>query len=386
MPALSFNSRAPFIFVGVLLAVAAGHWGFAKTTDKSVQQRGAGGSAVPVLVAKVQQRDVPHRIAAIGTLRSLHTVVVRPQVTGVITEVLFKDGELIERGTLLARIDDRSIKAALAQAQAEKTSGEADLRIAELDLSRYNGLRDRSIVPRQTIDQQAALVDKLKATIAASEARIAAQRVQLSFTEIRSPVRGRVGIRRIDPGNLVQAGNESGLVTVAQVDPIAVVFTLPQELLPRLREAVGRTEAARVTAFDRDAGVPLAQGRLTTLDNQIDVATGTLRLRAEFDNPEGALWPGQFVALQLETGISANAIVVPAQAVQQGPKGAFVYRVRNSKAEMVPVVTAYLDDEIAVIADGVAPGDSVVVDGQSRLKPGATVRASSAGGAHAADT
>lgn len=359
----------------IVLLAAGGYWWFAKTSEKAARQSG-GGSAVPVSVVEATQRDVPQRISGIGTVQSLHAVVLRPQVTGVITEVLFDEGELVERGALLARIDDRSIKAALAQAEAEKISGEADLRIAELDLARYTGLSDRSVIPRQTIEQQAALVEKLKAAIQASEARIAAQRVQLSFTQIRSPVRGRVGIRRVDPGNLVQAGDENGLVTVTQVDPISIVFTLPQELLPRLRAATRNKQAVSVVAFDRDAGERLAQGRLTGLDNQIDVATGTLRLRAEFDNSAGELLPGQFVTLQLETGVSANATVVPAAAIQQGLNGAFVYRVQNDQAEMARVVTSFLDDEIAVIAEGVAPGDWVVVDGQSRLKAGAKVKVS----------
>lgn len=360
--------------IGAVVLLAAGYWWYARTPATLAAAPVDGGSGVPVTVAEAERRDVPQRISAIGTVQSLHTVVLRPQVTGTITEVLFNEGEQVERGALLARIDDRSIKAALAQAQAEKSSNEADLRIAELDLARYDGLRDRSIVSRQTIEQQAALVEKLKAAIRASEARIEAQRVQLSFTEIRSPVRGRVGIRRIDPGNLVQVGDEQGLVTVIQVDPISVVFTVPQELLPRLRQVSKASRQMRVTAFDRDGGAPLAQGRLTTLDNQIDVTTGTLRLRAEFDNASSDLWPGQFVTLQLETGTSTNATVVPAHAIQQGLEGPFVYRVQDAVAEPIQVVTSYLDDEIAVIATGVVPGDLIVIDGQSRLRPGAKVK------------
>jgi RND family efflux transporter MFP subunit len=372
---------------GAVVLIVAGCWWYARTPKDLAAAPASGGSGVPVTVAEVERRDVPQRISAIGTVQSLHTVVLRPQVTGTITEVLFKEGELVERGALLARIDDRTIKATLAQVQAEKSSGEADLRIAELDLSRYNGLSDRSIVPRQTIEQQAALVEKLKAAIRASEARIEAQRVQLSFTEICSPVRGRVGIRRIDPGNLVQIGDEQGLVTVTQVDPISIVFTLPQEVLPRVRKAAKASRQMRVTAFDRDGSAPLAQGRLTTLDNQIDTATGTLRLRAEFDNASGELWPGQFVTLQLETGTSENATVVPARAVQQGLEGPFVYRVHDGIAEPAQVVTSYLDDEIAVIATGVIPGDTIVIDGQSRLKPGAKVKASTPSGrAHVTGT
>lgn len=363
-----------------VVLLAAGYWWHTRA-PANVPASAGGGSTVPVTVVEAQRRDVPQRISAIGTVQSLHTVVLRPQISGAVVEVSFAEGEIVERGQLLARIDDRSIKAALAQAQAERASGEADLRIAELDLARYNGLRDRSIVSRQTIEQQAAMVEKLKAAIRASEARIEAQRVQLSFSEIRSPIRGRVGIRRIDPGNLVQAGDEQGLVTVTQVDPISIVFTVPQEMLSRLRAAARASRQMQVTAFDRDGSEPLAHGRLTTIDNQIDVATGTLRLRAEFDNDSNELWPGQFVTLQLETGTTANATVLPAQAIQQGMEGPFVYRVHDAVAQPVPVITSYLDDEIAVIATGVAPGDSIVIDGQSRLKPGAKVNPSTAGGA-----
>jgi RND family efflux transporter MFP subunit len=379
---LSARSRNRAIWVAAIFLVVVAllpYWR-GEAQEKNSQSAGSGSSGVPVSVATVEKRDVPHRISSIGTVQSLHTVVIRPQVTGVVTEVLFREGELVERGALLARIDDRTIQAVLAQALAEKASREAQLRSAELDLARYGNLIDRHVVSRQTLDKQAALVEELKAGIQASEATIAAQRVQLSFTRIASPVRGRVGMRRVDQGNLLQAGDPNGLVTVTQIDPISIVFTLPQESLYRVRTASKGTEAARVTAYERDAGGPLAQGTLTTFDNQIDTATGTLRLRAQFDNREGKLWPGQFVALQLETGVSADAVVLPSRAVQQGLNGAFVYRVRDSKAEVAPVVVTYQDDEIAVVDNGVAPGESVVLDGQSRLKAGSAVRVSAPSG------
>jgi RND family efflux transporter MFP subunit len=379
---LSARSRNRAIWVAAifLIVVALLPYWRGEAQEKNSQPAGSGSSGVPVSVATVEKRDVPHRISSIGTVQSLHTVVIRPQVTGVVTEVLFREGELVERGALLARIDDRTIQAVLAQALAEKASKEAQLRSAELDLARYGNLIDQHVVSRQTLDKQAALVEELKAGIQASEATIAAQRVQLSFTRIASPVRGRVGMRRVDQGNLLQAGDPNGLVTVTQIDPISIVFTLPQESLYRVRTASKGTEAARVTAYERDAGVPLAQGTLTTFDNQIDTATGTLRLRAQFDNREGKLWPGQFVALQLETGVSADAVVLPSRAVQQGLNGAYVYRVRDSKAEVAPVVVTYQDDEIAVVDNGVAPGESVVLDGQSRLKAGSAVKVSAPSG------
>jgi len=377
---LAARSRNRGLLIAAILLIAAASVPYWRTEaqEKNSERSSGGASAVPVSVVNVERRDVPHRVSGIGTVQSLHTVVIRPQVTGVVTEVLFKEGELVERGALLARIDDRAIEAALAQAQAEKSSRQAKLHVAELDLARYGNLVDQHVVSRQTIDQQAALVEQLKADIQASDATIAAQRVQLSFTRIVSPVRGRVGIRRIDQGNLVQAGDANGLVTVTQIDPISIVFTLPQEALGPLRSAPPGSAAARVTAFERDARIPIAQGLLTTFDNQIDTATGTLRLRAQFDNREGKLWPGQFVTLQLETDVSANAIVLPARAVRQGLNGAFVYRVRDFKTEVVPIVTAYLDEEIAVIAQGVAPGESIVLDGQSRLKAGSLVKITAA--------
>jgi RND family efflux transporter MFP subunit len=374
MPAAPFRYRAHLIAAVTLLLVALLPTPRLPAQEKSASKV-SGGSSVPVAVAKVERRDVPHLISGIGTVQSLHTVVIRPQVTGVLTEVLFKEGELVERGALLARIDDRAIQAALAQAQAEKKSKQAQLRVAELDLARYGNLIDEHVVSRQTLDKQAALVEELKAGIQASDAMIAAQRVQLSFTRIFSPVRGRTGIRRVDQGNLVQAGDPNGLVTVTQIDPISILFTLPQEAATHLMKPPG-SKAPRVTAYDRDAGIPLAQGKLTTFDNQIDVATGTLRLRAEFDNADGKLWPGQFVTLQMQTDMTPDAIVLPARAVRQGLNGAFVYRVRDSKAEVVPIVTTYLDGEIATVSGGLAPGDSVVVDGQSRLKGGTVVKVS----------
>jgi RND family efflux transporter MFP subunit len=301
-------------------------------------------------------------------------------VTGILTEVLFREGEIVESGALLAKIDDRMISAALAQAEAEKAGKEAQLKVAQLDRARYGGLVEEHVIPRQTMDKQSALVEELQAGIRASEAAIAAQRVYLSFTRIVSPVRGRVGIRRVDPGNLVQAGDSNGLTTVTQIDPISVLFTLPQESMARVFSAMHASGALGATAFDRDAGVELARGHITTFDNQVDAASGTLRLRAEFANPGGKLWPGQFVALQLQTSVSANALVLPARALQQGLNGAYVFRIRDSKAEVVPVAPVWQDDEIAVVDSGVEVGEQVVVDGQSRLKSGAKVNIRSVSG------
>lgn len=337
-------------------------------------ERPEGPPPVPVSVTEVEQRDVPQLAAGIGTVQSLHNVVLRPQVSGIVTEVLFAEGQQVQRGQLLARIDDRTIVANLRQAEAEKARNEAQLKAAKLDKSRYDNLLAEEAISRQTVEQQLAQVEQLEAAIRANEATIAAQQVQLSFTKITSPVNGRVGLRRVDPGNLVQVGATDSLVTVTQVDPISVIFTLPQELLTRVQGLTNGDSHAHVGAYDRDGGVLLAEGKLTTIDNQVDANTGTIRMRAEFTNKDGKLWPGQFVTVRLQTGVSDNALIVPARTVRQGLKGPFVFRVREQKAEVVPVQVGYRDDEIAVIQAGLAKGDSIVIDGQSRLTPDAKVQ------------
>jgi RND family efflux transporter MFP subunit len=333
-------------------------------------------AAVPTVVevATVEQRDVPHYTRGIGAVQSLHQVTLRPQVEGILTEVLFTEGRMVHRGELLARIDDRAIAAALAQARAEMARNEAQLASARIDFERYDNLLRREAIAKQTVDQQTALVAQLEAAIAANRAAIAAAQVQLSYTRIVSPVTGRVGLRRVDPGNFVRPDDPQGLVTVTQIDPIAVVFSLPQALLPRLREMVGQAETAIVTAYAEADGPPLADGRLALLDNQIDPATGTIRLKAEFDNADGRLWPGQLVSVRLRTGVSRNALVVDRAAIVRGLDGAFVYRLTGDTVEAAPVTLAYEDADVAVIDAGLAAGDTVVTDGQSRLRPGSTVR------------
>jgi membrane fusion protein, multidrug efflux system len=333
---------------------------------------------VPVVVEKASVRDVPHLTTGIGTVQSLHSVVVRSQVEGLLTAVSFKEGQMVRKGELLARIDDRTIVATVAQARAEKARNEAQLRAARLDLTRFNNLLKEEAMSRQAIDQQAALVAQLEATIAANQATIEAQEVRLSYTRITAPVSGRVGLRRVDQGNVVRAGDAEGLVTVAQVDPIAVIFTLPQDLLGRIQPLLRVPEGVPVTALDRDAGTALAEGRLLMIDNQVDSTTGTIRLKAEFPNREGKLLPGQFVTIQLRTGASPRAVVVSARAIQRGLSGAFVYRVRQDRAEVTPVTVSYENDQVAVIAKGLSAGDTVVQDGQSRLKPGSPVKATEA--------
>lgn len=360
-----------------LLALAIAGMGWLQRPPPAAQTASAP-APITVNVTRVEQRDVPHLARGIGNVRSLHSVTLRSRVDGILTETPFEEGQRVEQGALLAKIDDRAILATLAQARADKARNVAQRNAAQLDLTRYRELysKDKAI-PRQTVDQAVALVQELEAAIAANEATIAAAEVQLSYTRIVSPVSGRVGLRRVDPGNLVRATDTEGLVTVTQLDPIAVVFSLPQDMLPRIQTLLHGAAPVAVTAMDRDGGQVLATGRLAFIDNQIDATTGTIRLKAEFPNAEERLWPGQFVTVELPVGSSPAAMVLTLKAVQLGIDGPFVYRVVGDKVEAVPVSIGYQDDDIAVIESGLAIGDTVVLDGQSRLKPGATVRIAS---------
>lgn len=372
--ALFKNRRLAMAALTALVAIGMIAW---RSLGASQPRPTAAVPTVPVSIASVERRDVAHLVTGIGNVQSLHSVVLRPQVSGIVTEILFEEGRSVRKGEVLARIDDRAIIAALQQAQAQRARNDALLKAAELDLTRYANLRQQKLIPQQTLEQQHASVDQLRAAILGDDAAIAAAQVQLSHTRMTSPIDGRAGLRRIDAGNLVQAGDQAGLVTVTQLDPISVVFTLPQDLLPRVQPLLQNAAAAEVLAFERDGGLRLAEGRLTMIDNQIDAATGTIRLRARFANPQGALWPGQFVTVQLQTSVSGNATVVPARSVQEGLNGSFVFRVRGGKVDAVPVTVAYREAEIAVIRDGVTPGEVIVTDGQSRLKPGTAVEAAS---------
>lgn len=330
-------------------------------------------SAVPVAVAKVLARDVADSRTAIGTVQSLNSAVVRTQIDGILLEVLFDEGQYVEKGQPLARIDERPILATLAQARAELARNAAEIALAEIDLKRYRNLLADDAIASRTVDQQQATLAQLEANAAAIRARIEAAEVQLSYARIAAPLSGRVGLRLIDPGNLVRTSDAQGLVTVTQIDPIAIVFNLPQDLLPRVQALLTAAEPATVRAYDRDGGVELAAGKLLQIDNAVDTATGTIRVKAQFANASSRLWPGQFVTVSLQLASTSGALVVPAAAVQQGLDGAFVYRIVADRAERQAVELDHAHGEEIVVTRGLSLGDEIVVDGQSRLVPGAAI-------------
>lgn len=353
-------------------------------SSAQAQSPAKGAAPVPVRVARVLRQDLPQTLQAVGQVQSLHQVAVRPQTDGVLTELHFKEGQRVQRGQVLARLDDRSQRAQLRQSEAELQRLRSQLSMARLDLQRYEGLLTESAVSAQQRDQQLALVNQLQAQIQAQEAAVAAAQVQLSYTTITSPVSGRAGLRQVDVGNLLRVSDALPLVTVTQTQPMAVVFTVHQSRLGEVREAlrVAPDGASTVQLADHERGPILAQGRLTTVDNRVDPATGTLKLKAEVPNAQERLWSGQFVHVTWRTGQLPQALVVPTSALQRGIKGTMVWRVREGKADVVPVQVRWQNDALAALAlasdqqGALIAGDAVVTDGHTRLKPRAAVRVS----------
>ncbi len=355
----------------MVLAIAA--WALTRPAKPKL----AAPTAIPVRVVSVAQQDIPRFVSGIGTVLSLHSVVIRPQVDGILTRLLVKEGQQVKAGDLLATIDDRSIRASLEQAKALLAENQAQLQVALINLKRYKALSVDDGVSKQTYDQQQALVNQLNATVQGNQAAIDAAKVQLSYTQIRSPVSGRVGIRTVDEGNFLRTSDAQGLFSVTQIDPIAVEFSLPQQMLPTLQSLIAAPTPASVDTYlgadtDGQTGDLLGEGHLSLIDNQISSTTGTLRAKAEFNNATQRLWPGQLVTIKIQTGLDKNALVVPPTVVQRGLDAHFVYRVNGDKVEVVPVQVTYQNSDVTLIK-GVQAGDVLVSDGQSRLKAGARV-------------
>ncbi|PHX39796.1 RND transporter MFP subunit [Pseudomonas sp. NZIPFR-PS5] len=354
----------------LVVLVVIGVWAVTRPAAKKVSAP----VAVPVRVINVMQEDVPRYVTGIGSVLSLQSVVIRPQVDGILTRVLVKEGQQVKAGDLLATIDDRSIRAALDQAKALLTQSQAQLNVANVDLKRYKLLTVDNSISKQQYDQQQALVDQLKATALGNQASINASQVQLSYTQIRSPVTGRVGIRNVDEGNFLRVSDATGLFSVTQIDPVSVEFSLPQQMLPTLHDLIASNTPAPVNAYlgEGATGTLLGQGKLLLIDNQVAASTGTIRAKAIFDNADENLWPGQLVTVRIQTAIDRNALKVPPQVVQRGIDQHYVYRVKGDTAEVVPVKVLYQDSDLMLIS-GVEANDVLVSDGQSRLKNGSHI-------------
>ena len=346
-------------------------------------------ASAPVLVSSVpvQSQTVPVYRTGVGTVTATQSVTVKARIDGQLDRVDFTEGQDVRAGQMLVRIDPRTLQAQLAQVQAQRAKDAAQLANARLDLERYVTLIADDAATPQQLDTQKALVAQFEASIQTDDAQINFAKVQLDFTNITAPISGRIGARLVDPGNIVHATDANGLVVINQIDPISVVFTLPEDAVQSINRALQTsTQPLEVQAFPRNSNEVLGTGKLILLNNQIDTATGTVQLKGSFPNPEHKLWPGQFVNVRLTLGARDQALTVPAAAVQRSQDGTYVYVVKGGDiAQNQPITVAQIQDGIAIIDKGLAAGDRVVVDGQYKLKPGVHVTESQAGTRSAAN-
>jgi membrane fusion protein, multidrug efflux system len=365
--------RARFwLSVPVVLALgAAGIW--YQTRDGAKSAVSAAVAPIPVTATAARVQDVPVYLNGLGTVTAFNRVTVHVRVDGELQAVNFTEGQDVKQGDRLAQVDPRPFQAQLDQAKATKAHDEAQLANAKLDLDRYTSLVAKNYATQQSVDTQKALIAQLDATIRGDQAAIENGETQLSYTTIISPLDGRTGMRLIDRGNIVHATDPVGLVVITQVHPIAVLFSLPQDHLQDIYSAM-KEASLTVLAFSRDEKTKIAEGELTLIDNQIDAATGTIRLKAVFANADDALWPGEFVQAHLQIEVRRNAVTVPAEVVQRGPNQLYAYVVKpDSTVERRPVTVGPVQNGVAVIEKGLVAGERVVTDGQFKLKPGAKV-------------
>jgi multidrug efflux system membrane fusion protein len=342
--------------------------------NKSASPRSAlGARPVPVSVEPVGKADLNVRLVALGTVTPLSTVTVHSRVDGQLQKIFFEEGKTIEAGEPLADIDPRPFEAQKLQTEAQAGRDQALLDNARIDLERYRVLIGQDSVSKQQVDTQEALVRQYEATLKLDQAQLVNASLQLAYAHITAPTSGRVGLRLIDVGNIVHASDASGIVVITQLHPISVVFSLPQSALPKVQERLQTNEPMTVEAYDRDGRTLLATGKLATIDNQIDLTTGTVKMRAEFENTNNSLFPNQFVNIQLLAEKIAGATVIPSTAIQSSSAGSFVYVIVDQKASVRSIETGPTDHGLTAITKGLAPGDMVVVDGVDKLREGSNV-------------
>ncbi|MFL6387358.1 MAG: MdtA/MuxA family multidrug efflux RND transporter periplasmic adaptor subunit [Terriglobales bacterium] len=368
-----------------MLLAGCGH------TSADSKQKGGGGKGgrgggaamtIPVAVAKAEIRDLPILLNGLGSVEAFNTVAVKSRIDGQLVKVNIKEGQEVKQGELLAEIDPRPYEVQLSQTQATLFKDQAALRDARLNLERFQQLYKDGVIPKQQFDTQGSLEAQLDGAVRADQAQVDTVKLNLSYTRITAPVSGRIGLRQIDVGNMVHASDPNGLLVITQLQPIAVIFSLPQDNLQAVSQHMNKGRLA-VDAYSRDDQTKIATGYLTTIDNQIDVTTGTGKLKAVFENRDRSLWPNQFVNIHLLLEVKKNNTVVPSAAIQRGPQGTYVFVVKpDNTAEMRNVALSISQGNLTAISQGIKPGEVVVTDGQDKLQPGTkvAVRGAGAGG------
>ncbi len=372
------------VVIAVVAIAAIGFFVYRRSTQKkqaSAQrdQAQAAARVIPVVAAAVQRRDVPIYLDGLGNVTAFKTVTVRSQVDGLLQEVLFREGQPVKSGEILARIDPRPFLNQLRQAEGALARDTAQLQAAKVNLERYKQLAAKKLIPQQQADDQAAMVGQLEGTVQVDRATIQSAKLSLDYASIKSPIEGVSGVRIVDPGNLVHASDTNGLVVITQLDPITVLFSLPQDELPRVMRELQAGQMT-VEAWSRDGSQKLSTGQLALVDNQINAATATLRLKAVFPNPQRLLWPNQFVKARLLLTTRKDALVVASTVPQRGPDGTFAYVIQQDQTvQPRNIEIDHTEGEMAIVAKGLTEGEQVVVDGQNQLRAGSKVAARQAG-------
>ncbi len=341
--------------------------------SKQQRAQAAGPRAISVATAPVQRQDVPVYLSGLGAVTAFNTANIKSRVDGQIMKVNFKEGQNVKEGELLIEIDARPYQAQLDQMQAQLFRDQAQLRDAKLNLERYTALIPSGSIAQQQVDTQKALVDQLDGTVRTDQAQIETAKLNIVYCHITAPFNGRVGLRQVDPGNIIHASDTNPMLILTQLQPIAVIFTLPEDVLPNVSKHM-KQGTLEVDAFSRDDQTKLATGKLLTIDNQIDPTTGTAKLKAVFDNKDNQLWPNQFVNADLLLEMRKDSTVVPTAAILRGPQGTFVYAVNSDKTvQDRPVTVSLTQGDTTVIAAGLNPGEVVVTDGQDKLQRGSKI-------------